>query len=71
MLVGYVKFGWEGVWPKEQAWGNSHEKAFDGSGEGHLLPVLLSFDPPSTRRGCFKARDGLICLYDVLHRAGA
>lgn len=27
----------------------------------------LTLPPP---RGCFKSRDGLICLYDVLHRAG-
>lgn len=47
-------FGWEGVWPKERAWENSHEKAFDGSGGGHLFPDLLSFDPSSTRLGCFK-----------------
>lgn len=61
--------GWEGVWPKEQAWGNSHEKAFDGSGEGHLFPDLLSFPLPPLDWAA-SSQDMSYLSYDVLHRAG-
>lgn len=48
MLVGYVKLWMGGSLAQGTGCGNSHEKASDGTGEGHFLPVLLSFDPPST-----------------------
>lgn len=56
--VGWISKDVEGkeFGPRNRQWGNSHEKAFDGSGGGHLFPVLLRHAPPLHSTGLLQGK---------------